>query len=250
MLYAIMSDVHANPWALEKALEDARGRGAAKFICLGDVVGYGPDAQGAVKLAREAFDAVLMGNHDAATVGLISSWNFRPEAKAGVFRHGLELDAEALTWLKGLPHVHRESGFAAVHGSLARPEEFEYIMTEGAALEAFGLMEEDRPLLFVGHTHTSLAVRRRGPRSVDVFDPDELTLAEGERFILNVGSVGYPRNEAESVYALWDPDTRTVVWRRLPFDYADYAARMDARGVALPDWFGENAAEAARGQGR
>ena len=249
MLYAIMSDIHANPWALEKALGDARACGAEKFVCLGDVVGYGPDALGAVRLAREAFGVTLMGNHDAATVGLVSSWNFRPEAKAGVHRHGLELDAESLGWLRGLPYAHRARSFVAAHGSLAEPEAFNYLMTEGAALDAFAEMEDARPL-FVGHTHTSLAVRRKGPRSVEVLDPFELALAEGGRYIVNVGSVGYPRNELESVYALWDSRQRTVVWRRLPFDYADYAARMDARGVALPDWFGENAAEAARGQGR
>ena len=249
MLYAIMSDVHAHPRALAYALEDARACGAGKFVCLGDVVGYGPDAQGAVKLARACFDVVLMGNHDAATVGLISSWNFRPEAKAGVCRHGLELDADALAWLKGLPYVYRARSFVAAHGSIVTPEAFAYIMTEGAALAAFDRMEDGRPL-FVGHTHASLGIRRKGSRRVEVYDPTELTLADGERYIVNVGSVGYPRNEPESVYVLWDSRRRTVVWRRLPFDYTDYAAQMAAHGIALPDWYAESAAAATRGQKR
>ena len=247
MLYAIMSDIHANPWALEKALADARAQGAVKFICLGDVVGYGPDAVGAVARARDAFDVVLMGNHDAATVGLISSWNFRPEAKAGVFRHGLELGASELGWLKSLPHVHRGGTFLAAHGSLACPEAFEYIMTEEAALDAFRLMV-DRCLLFVGHTHASLAVEQTGPGTVQVHPATELELRAGRRYIVNVGSVGYPRNEPESVYALYDSRARKVVWRRLPFDYADYVARMEEKSIGLPKWLVEDAAAAGKGR--
>ncbi len=103
MLYAVMSDIHANPQALARALADAREQGAEKFICLGDVVGYGPDAVGAVALARTSFDVVLMGNHDAATAGLIPAFTFRPEARAGVYRHGHELSDDDLSWLRQLP---------------------------------------------------------------------------------------------------------------------------------------------------
>lgn len=247
MRYAVMSDIHANPWALEKALADAREQGAEKFVCLGDVVGYGPDAVGAVELAKSAFDVTLMGNHDAATVGLISSWNFRPEAKAGVFRHGIELGAEGLDWLRGLPHVHREERFAAAHGSLVNPEAFEYIMREGDALAAFEAMGAT-PLLFVGHTHLSLAVERTGRRRVRVREADGLALSGKSAYIVNVGSVGYPRNEPESVYALYDSDQGTVAWRRLPFDYADYVARMRAKRIDLPGWLVEDAAAAESGQ--
>lgn len=247
MRYAVMSDIHANPWALERALADAREQGAEKFVCLGDVVGYGPDAVGAVELARSVFDVALMGNHDAATVGLISSWNFRPEAKAGFFRHGIELGAEALSWLRGLPHVYRGELFAAAHGSLVNPEAFAYILREGDALAAFEAMDAT-PLLFVGHTHLSLAVERTGRSRVRVREADRLELSGKSAYIVNAGSVGYPRNEPESVYALYDSDQGTVVWRRLPFDYGNYVARMRAKRIELPGWLVEDAAAAENGQ--
>ena len=247
MRYAVMSDIHANPWALERALADAREQGAEKFVCLGDVVGYGPDAVGAVELARSVFDVTLMGNHDAATVGLISSWNFRPEAKAGFFRHGIELGAEALSWLRGLPHVYRGELFAAAHGSLVNPEAFAYILREGDALAAFEAMDAT-PLLFVGHTHLSLAVERTGRSRVRVREADRLELSGKSAYIINAGSVGYPRNEPESVYALYDSDQGTVVWRRLPFDYGNYVARMRAKRIELPGWLVEDAAAAENGQ--
>lgn len=247
MRYAVMSDIHANPWALERALADAREQGAEKFVCLGDVVGYGPDAVGAVELARSVFDVALMGNHDAATVGLISSWNFRPEAKAGFFRHGIELGAEALAWLRGLPHVYRGELFAAAHGSLVNPEAFAYILREGDALAAFEAMDAT-PLLFVGHTHLSLAVERTGRSRVRVREADRLELSGKSAYIVNAGSVGYPRNEPESVYALYDSDQGTVAWRRLPFDYGNYVARMRAKRIELPGWLVEDAAAAENGQ--
>ena len=247
MRYAVMSDIHANPWALERALADAREQGAEKFVCLGDVVGYGPDAVGAVELARSVFDVALMGNHDAATVGLISSWNFRPEAKAGFLRHGIELGAEALSWLRGLPHVYRGELFAAAHGSLVNPEAFAYILREGDALAAFEAMDAT-PLLFVGHTHLSLAVERTGRSRVRVREADRLELSGKSAYIINAGSVGYPRNEPESVYALYDSDQGTVIWRRLPFDYGNYVARMRAKRIELPGWLVEDAAAAENGQ--
>ena len=247
MRYAVMSDIHANPWALERALADAREQGAEKFVCLGDVVGYGPDAVGAVELARSVFDVALMGNHDAATVGLISSWNFRPEAKAGFLRHGIELGAEALSWLRGLPYVYRGELFAAAHGSLVNPEAFAYILREGDALAAFEAMDAT-PLLFVGHTHLSLAVERTGRSRVRVREADRLELSGKSAYIVNAGSVGYPRNEPESVYALYDSDQGTVVWRRLPFDYGNYVARMRAKRIELPGWLVEDAAAAENGQ--
>lgn len=246
MLYAVMSDIHANPQALERALADAREQGAEKFICLGDVVGYGPDAVGAVALARASFDVVLMGNHDAATAGLIPAFYFRPEARAGVYRHGHELSEDALAWLRGLPYVHRSRTFLAAHGSIAHPDVFPYISTEEAVWEALRAMGRT-PLLFVGHTHASLWIEARaGSAELTAARTATRTLVRGCRSIVNVGSVGYPRNEPESVYALYDSRRRVVTWRRLPFDYAGYFAQMEAKGIYIAPWLRENALAGSR----
>lgn len=240
MLYAVMSDIHANPWALETALADARELKAEKFICLGDVVGYGPDAVGAVKLAREAFDVVLMGNHDAATAGRISSWNFRPEARAGVLRHGSELSGEDLAWLKTLPYVHRARTFAAAHGSLARAEDFPYVTDVSSAVENLEVMGT-LPMLFIGHTHASMWIAMGGGAGIRVDQTDTLALESGVHYIVNVGSVGYPRNEPQIVYALYDSRRKTIGWRRLPFDYPRYLAAMDAKKIYVAPWIRRDA---------
>ena len=246
MLYAIFSDVHANPQAFEKAVADAREQGAEKFLCLGDVVGYGPDPRGAVKSVRAACDVTLMGNHDAATAGIISTWNFRTEARVQVARHSKELAADELEWLRGLKYAYRAPGgaFAAAHGTLAHPEEFGYIFRESEARMAFRAMGALH-LLFVGHTHASMWCSIDLAGHVTANRTDELKLEKGKMYIVNVGSVGYPRNEPDSVYALYDSRRRVVRWRRLAFDFDGYFKRMEKANAFIAPWLRENAAEAA-----
>lgn len=245
MIYAVISDIHANPMALKKALADARAHGAEKFICLGDVVGYGPDAVGAVKLARKSFDAVVIGNHDAATVGLISTMDFRPEAREGALRHRAELPEENKAWLRELPLVHRTRTFLAAHGSVATPEQFPYVTSVGTALAAFRVMKQI-PLSFVGHTHASLWIGLMPGGKLLAEQTDALEVDPRNRYIVNVGSVGYPRNEPESVYVLYDSRKRLVTWRRLPFDYDAYFAAMEKKEIYIAPWLRENAQKAAK----
>ena len=69
MKYAIISDIHANPPALERVLADAERCGAKEVVCAGDVVGYGPDPAGAIRILRERGIPTVRGNHDAAVAG-------------------------------------------------------------------------------------------------------------------------------------------------------------------------------------
>lgn len=245
MLYAILSDIHGNPSALEAALEDARAQGAEKIVCLGDVVGYGPDAVRAVELARASCDEVLMGNHDAATAGVIPFDNFRPEAQVGVRRHAKELSPEALEWLRKRPYTYRGRTFLCAHGTLYRPEEFGYIFAQEDAEAAYAEMGGMR-LLFVGHTHASMWVVRNPQGFIRAGRSERMRLYPDHQYIVNVGSVGYPRCECESVYALYETRTRVVTWRRLPFDFDSYFTEMQAKNIYVAPWLKDRAKEKER----
>lgn len=252
MLYAIFSDIHANPQAFDKALADAREHGAERFMCLGDVVGYGPDPRGAVKSVRAACGVTLMGNHDAATAGLIDTWNFRMEARVQVARHAKELADDELEWLRELKYVYRAPGnaFAAAHGTLAHPMDFGYISKESEARMAFAeLARKGLRLLFVGHTHFSMWCSIDAGGHIVAERADELKLEKGKMYIVNVGSVGYPRNEPHSVYALYDTHLKVVRWRRLAFDFDGYFKRMEAANAFIAPWLRANAEVARRGGG-
>lgn len=237
MKYAILSDIHSNPDALERALEDARANGAEKIICLGDIVGYGPDPARAVELVRNSCDIVLMGNHDAAVAGLVDTNGYLGIAADGVRRNRERLSEEAVAWLKSLPYVHSEAGLDCAHGSFARAEKFCYTQDHFDAKASLRLSEAR--FQFVGHTHVSAVwdwdecLWERFPSPVR---DSRFTAVPEHRYVVNVGSVGYPRVEGKSVYCLFDFAEGRVEFRRLPFDAKGYARSLAAQGVEVPPW--------------
>ena len=238
MRYAIISDVHANPKALKKVLRDARAEKADKIVCLGDVVGYGPDPVGAVATCRKCCDVTLMGNHDAAVAGVITTDYFIPFACDGISRHQKLLGEGDKAWLGRLPYVKKCPGFVCAHGSIDLPEQFKYIMdAQSVVLALLRLAELKRRVLFVGHTHRA-CVFDYDPkgRRLKVLPPVEFMVRPRHRYIVNVGSVGYPRNDHHTTYVLYDTDTKSVRFRNLKFDFASYVRDLQDRNVELPPW--------------
>ena len=151
MIYAILSDIHANEIALSAVLNDARRNGAKKIICLGDVVGYGPEPAKTVSIIRRAAAVTLAGNHDDAVSGRRNPTNFIELAADAVQRHREALSPEDLGWLKSLPYVFTGRAFVCAHGDFTEPESFNYITDEAEAAANFAVRPEQ--LMFVGHSH-------------------------------------------------------------------------------------------------
>jgi len=240
MKYAIISDIHSNPKALDAVLEDAWNNNADKIICLGDVVGYGPDPAGAIALVRDTCDVVLMGNHDAAVAGARNTDGMLGSAADGVRRNRAKLSKEDLDWLVSLPYTYSADGFDCAHGSFADAERFCYIKDHFEAKDS--LRKSSAQFQFVGHTHVS-AVWDWDQYLWDRFsDPRvnaEFSANPEHRYVVNVGSVGYPRVENGSVYALFDSAIGKVEFRRLPFDYETYADDLRSNGAEIPFWVDE-----------
>jgi len=240
MKYAIISDVHSNPKALDAVLEDAWNNNADKIICLGDVVGYGPDPAGAIALVRDTCDVVLMGNHDAAVVGVRNTDGMIESAADGVRLNRAQLSKEDLDWLASLPYAYSADGFDCAHGSFADAEKFYYTYEHSDAKRSLSISSAQ--FQFVGHTHISavwaldqtLQTNFRDPRIDGAFSADP-----ERRYVVNVGSVGYPRVENGSVYVLFDSATGNVAFRRLPFDYETYADDLRSNGAEIPFWVDE-----------
>ncbi len=226
MKYAVISDIHANAAALRLVLKDAAAAGAERVVCLGDVVGYGPQPRETVALVRRFASVTVAGNHDDAVSGRISADDFIDLAGDAVRRHRAALDAEELDWLKSLPHVARLEGAVAAHGDFTAPGDFPYVSDEADAAANFAATES--PLLFVGHTHVPLVFVVGASGTVHKLKPCDFTLEAGKRYIVNPGSVGYPREEGgvcQSSYVLYDSSARTVRFRFLPFSVASVMQR-------------------------
>jgi len=200
-MFAIISDIHANLEALSAVLEEIDKRQIQHIICLGDVVGYGPNPVECLDLVINRCRACLMGNHDFAV--LYEPYNFNSGAESASFwtRQQFENDPEkerrANRWkyLAGLPVKLRTNELIAVHASPRRPVN-EYIFPDDIYTNPgkfVSIFERFEKLCFVGHTHVQ-GVFLEGP---DFYSPDELDYKfelTDEKAIINVGSVGQPRD--------------------------------------------------------
>ena len=218
MTYAIISDVHANEIALSAVLEDARNCGVQKIICLGDVVGYGPEPEKTIDIVRRATVMSLAGNHDDAVAGRLDPADFIDLAADAVARHREALSKENLEWLMNRPYTFRGKTFACTHGDFTSPKSFLYVTDEAEAAANFSARGEQ--LMFVGHSHVPGIFLTGASGHVYALPPTDFTIEDGKRYIVNPGSVGYPRtdgNTCESTYVIYDDAERTVAFRHIPF---------------------------------
>ena len=217
MRYAIFSDIHSNLEAYEATMAAMKKEGADSYYCAGDIVGYGADPAQCISKTKELAPKIVAGNHDWAAVGLADITCFNPSAKEAVLWTADALGREDKKYLKGLRPVER-GDFVLVHGSLNRPEEFEYILNFDTAHKTFLLMEEF-DIYFIGHTHVAGVWVENSEGRIGYNPSLQVKLEEGKKYIVNVGSVGQPRdNDPRAAYCIYDTDEKTVEIKRVAYD--------------------------------
>lgn len=237
MRILVLSDLHSNGTAMDAVLEAAKNRWDLS-VCLGDVVGYGPDPNDVTARLRELKTQTIRGNHDKAVTGLMPTDDFNPVAKAAVDWTRAALKPEHLAWLATLPPGPLESeGIVLVHGALE--DEDEYVFTPEQALE--GLLDSTAGVTFFGHTHhqggfsyldAQLEVLQIRPRASESFAA--LRIESPRRYLLNPGSIGQPRDgDARAAFAIADLEHKVVEFWRVPYDIAAVQERM--RAAHLPE---------------
>ena len=226
MRYAVISDVHANAVALRRVLEDARQLGVEKVVCLGDVVGYGPLPSETLSLVRASCCATVAGNHDDAVSGRGDASEFIDLAGDAAARHREALSKDDVAWLRSLPYVCGIDGATCVHGDLSDPPKFYYVESEDDAAATLGAT--DAQIVFVGHTHVPCIFFTGDDGTVQKAVPQDFAVEAGRRYVVNPGSVGYPREsggQCFSSYVIYDTQERSMRFRRLPFSVASVMQR-------------------------
>jgi diadenosine tetraphosphatase ApaH/serine/threonine PP2A family protein phosphatase len=229
MRFALVSDVHGNLEALQAVL--ARVAPGDRLLCLGDTVGYGPDPNPCVALIRERAEAAVLGNHDVGAIDNHGLAYFNPAARRAIEWTQTVLSPENAAWLDSLSYEFRTPEFLLVHG--APVDYFTYILDMSAARNAFAAT--DAPLIFVGHTHVAdyYALSPDGTLAHQFMQHGgRLELESGLRYLINVGSVGQPRDlNPASSFATFDSAARSVEWIRVPYDVSRTQEKIEAAGL-------------------
>ncbi len=216
MRYAILSDTHANLEALTAVLAAVEALDVDGYLCVGDIVGYGPDPAEVLARVRSLCAAVVLGNHDHAAVNAKEGKYFNPWGAEALAWTRERLPKNDLEFLAGLPLSYVIEGVRLVHASPRRSDRWEYVMSVRDAAREFGAFKES--ICFIGHTHIPMFVETTGGR-VRGIAGEELRLKTGARYIINVGSVGQPRDgDPRACFALLDQDAGTVRFHRVEYD--------------------------------
>jgi diadenosine tetraphosphatase ApaH/serine/threonine PP2A family protein phosphatase len=218
-------------------LADAAREGALGIVCLGDVVGYGADPVACVETLGERAVAIVAGNHEHGALGRLDLDWFNPIAREATEWTRDALDADHRAYLDALPLRATIEEATLAHASPRNPDEWDYLMTDEDGLEVFG--DFDTRLCFVGHSHwpavwslgssgPDYEAGLAGPRA-------RVRLEDGRRYIMNVGSVGQPRDrDPRAAYGLWDREERTVTIRRVAYDVQATARKILRAGLPRP----------------
>jgi predicted phosphodiesterase len=228
---AVISDIHGNLHALESVLRSIDAESPDALWCLGDLVGYGPRPNRCCALVAERADVCLIGNHDLGVLGRIDLEDFSPDAAVSARWTAQVLDDEPRHYLESLsPSALLER--AELYHASPRDPVWEYVLTPEVAF--LSLEATEKPLVLVGHSHIALR-----------FGADELTLALGEdgsevdlgreRWLLNPGSVGQPRDgNPHAAWLLLDFEAQTAIYRRVHYPIEKTQAEIRERGLPEP----------------
>jgi predicted phosphodiesterase len=232
MRVLVVSDIHSNRVAFETVLEAAGSFDA--LWCVGDTIGYGPMPNECVALIMQHATVAIVGNHDLASLGMIDLSDFNPDARRANIWNGAQLTPEYREYLQKLqPAAMIDGQFEMAHGSPREPI-WEYLLHEEQALDNFQVF--DAQVCLIGHSHVPLIFvlspeghcRRVLPRH-----GARLELSSHDRYFINPGSVGQPRDQdPRAAYAILDTEAGVVRFFRIEYDIARTQQQM--RELNLP----------------
>jgi predicted phosphodiesterase len=227
MRIAILSDIHSNIQALQKAFQFIDRSTVNQIYCLGDIVGYGANPNECVDLIRSRAALCVLGNHDLAALDpRHASYFTKPGRVAAEWTH-TKLTKENSDYLASLPYTANTEHCTLVHASPAMPQEWEYINSVQKAEQQFCAFST--PICFIGHTHVPVLLGE---------NLKTLVFKRGMRFLINVGSVGQPR-DGNPQLSFGILDTELWSYRNIRLDYDIRGASQAIAENGLPSVLGK-----------
>lgn len=231
MKVAVLADIHGNLEALLAVSADLRRRGADRVICLGDSIGYGPDPEEVVRQLRSLGYVSVLGNHEFALFDQRArKWmNFQAEEN-NIVTAGL-LSPESLAYCTSLPKFLVFDKGYFVHGYPPQSV-FRYLNRQADARVTTLLASAATPLFFLGHTHKlQLVYQHDGEIRRRALGREQLEFAPGQKYIVNAGSVGQPRDgDRHAKYLLWDTEAASLEVLFVAYDFRATMEKIKERG--------------------
>jgi predicted phosphodiesterase len=231
MRTCVISDVHGNLRALEAVLDAAADESPDELWCLGDLTGYGPRPNACCRSVAARTDVCLVGNHDLGVLGELDLDDFSPDAAESARWTASVLEPDARAFLEGLEPRAERRGVGLYHASPRDPV-WEYVLS--AEVAAASMLAADERTVLVGHSHVALAFAFGNGRLSGglALDGTELDLASAERWLVNPGSVGQPRDgDPRAAYLMLDLAAGRAVFRRVPYPVEETQREIRARGL-------------------
>ncbi|MFA6567729.1 MAG: metallophosphoesterase family protein [Victivallales bacterium] len=234
MLLGIIGDIHGNIEALTSCYKTIKEAGCDKIVCTGDIVGYGASPRECIDFVQDMKIESIRGNHDHYTTQHGSDWDIQPCAKKVILWMQQTLPKAYISWLDTLPYHMEVEGVQFVHSSLEGIDgkSWPYILSSQSALFHFFL--QSSKFCFYGHTHIPLIFTlKHGNVSIEMLTSRNLRESNGEKFLLNPGSVGQPR-DFDSRAAAVIFDTKSHELRSLRAKYNIEHAQLKILAAGLP----------------
>jgi len=228
---AILGDIHANVEALRAVIAHCESSGVEQYYSVGDVIGYYANPCETIDLLNEQKARAVLGNHELYVQKNVDFDHISPTAAAAIEWTRKTLRAEDRAYIEQLPWSIRVDGpvpFRVVHASLMYPFDWTYVIDLNRAVNALAV--QDTPVCFYGHTHQPMAFSVGTRTTAGYFD--KIKLREGSRYLINVGSVGQPRNGDTGAHVvIFDPKKREVRLELIPYDPAPTIKGLRSAGL-------------------
>lgn len=229
MKYAIISDVHANLEAVTSCFSEIDKIKPDRIICLGDLVDYCAEPNEVIEIIRNRCDVVILGNHDEAQYDYSIPETFREFAKSSSIHTRSILNEKNTEYIKTLKRSHTENNLLFVHASPKYLPRYRYVLDTDEAYENFGSFTES--VCFIGHSHRPVIYHELDGGNAEIVN--EGVLIKGERYIINVGSVGQPRDgDPRLAFGLFDSDTYEYHQVRAEYDVKTASEKILKSGMA------------------
>lgn len=230
VIIGVLSDIHGNFEALSVVLKLFTEKGVQKILCVGDIVGYGPDPGRCVETVQKIGAKSVAGNHEWGVLGRTKVEFFNPLAAAAVRWTQKQLSPAQQEYLGHLPLIYQFGPIHMVHAAPSDPASWDYLTSLEDVAGEMGSFTQD--ICIIGHTHIPIAVERVSGSNVQLILKDSFYLREDAKYLLNAGSVGQPRDgDPRACCLIINLTERWVSFYRLEYDIRVTQEKMLKAGL-------------------